>query len=468
MLRRKCGCGEAAHQDGECEGCRKKKEQALHRCACGSPSVTRVPAIVHDVLVQPGHPLEPDVRSQMESRFGHDLSGVRVHDGGAAAASARAVDALAYTVGRDIVFARGQYRPASPEGRRLLAHELVHAVAHGGSGGRPEVVAPANDDTEIEAEQLAARLTGSAETVPSRPAPPALRRTLKVEKPATAIPNPTGKGVVQTNGDTIQQYLTTISPEGHPKVDPASGDVTMSKAACGGYPGSIAAGAEEGYRIGHLIGSVGDRIPGLGVVTGTIGGGIGALVGAVGGLIPSSTPTGSSCLCDMVASKNSWRILVDDVNWPGTKPDDQAKADGKVPGGSGGVVTAPSPNSPRLWGAGTVSGKALDVDAWLVLGHELCGHGWLMNSGSHAPDDVARRGEGGHQATVARENALRAEHGIELRATFKQPNCGESYWRDRTNPTTVNWSSARSLCEDWRKQYNAAHKTSYTITDTIP
>ena len=38
------------------------------------------------------------------------------------------------------------------------------------------------------------------------------------------------------------------------------------------------------------------------------------------------------------------------------------------------MVTAPSPNSTKLWGAGTVSGSALDVDPWLVLGHELCGH----------------------------------------------------------------------------------------------
>ncbi|HEU4596490.1 MAG TPA: hypothetical protein VFS10_15245, partial [Pyrinomonadaceae bacterium] len=116
----------------------------------------------------------------------------------------------------------------------------------------------------------------------------------------------------------------------------------------------------------------------------------------------------------------------------------------------------------------TASGKALDIDPWLVLGHELCGHGWLGDSGQHGPDETARRGEGGHQATVARENALRSEHGIELRGTFKQPHCGESFWRDKATGGPVNWSSYHAVCEQWRKKYNKKHKTKYTIADTIP
>jgi hypothetical protein len=64
----------------------------------------------------------------MEQRFGQDFSRVRVHTGIAATESARAVDALAYTVGPDIVFADGHYAPTTASGRRLLAHELVHTV----------------------------------------------------------------------------------------------------------------------------------------------------------------------------------------------------------------------------------------------------------------------------------------------------------------------------------------------------
>ena len=74
-----------------------------------------------------GTPLEPELRGQMESSFGADFSDVRVHTGGGAAASARAVDAHAYTVGNEIVLGDG-HGQGSPEGARTLAHELTHVV----------------------------------------------------------------------------------------------------------------------------------------------------------------------------------------------------------------------------------------------------------------------------------------------------------------------------------------------------
>ena len=75
-----------------------------------------------------GRTLDAGSRAFMESRFGHDFSRVRVHTDADAARAADAVRARAYTVGRDIVFGRGEYAPASAEGRRLLAHELTHVV----------------------------------------------------------------------------------------------------------------------------------------------------------------------------------------------------------------------------------------------------------------------------------------------------------------------------------------------------
>lgn len=84
------------------------------------------PPIVHDVLRFPGHPLDSSARAYFEPRFAYDFSQVRVHVGEVAAKSALAVSARAYTVGRDIVFGAGQYRPGEGEGRRLLAHELTH------------------------------------------------------------------------------------------------------------------------------------------------------------------------------------------------------------------------------------------------------------------------------------------------------------------------------------------------------
>jgi Domain of unknown function (DUF4157) len=89
------------------------------------------PPIVHQVLNTPGRPLDGSTRSFMEQRFGHDFSGVRIHTDERAAESAQSVNALAYTVGHDIVFGAGQYAPTLPAGQKLLAHELTHVVQQG-------------------------------------------------------------------------------------------------------------------------------------------------------------------------------------------------------------------------------------------------------------------------------------------------------------------------------------------------
>jgi hypothetical protein len=75
-----------------------------------------------------GQPLPAGVRQRFEPGFGHDLGGVRVHADEHAATAAQAVQARAYTYGRDIVFGRGEYAPHSAPGQRLLAHELAHVV----------------------------------------------------------------------------------------------------------------------------------------------------------------------------------------------------------------------------------------------------------------------------------------------------------------------------------------------------
>lgn len=89
------------------------------------------PASVHRVLAGAGTPMAPTLREDMEQRFGHDFSRVRVHSGGAAAQSAQEVNANAYTVGHDIVFGAAQFSPGTNSGRRLLAHELTHVVQQG-------------------------------------------------------------------------------------------------------------------------------------------------------------------------------------------------------------------------------------------------------------------------------------------------------------------------------------------------
>jgi hypothetical protein len=84
--------------------------------------------IVDDVLRSPGQPIDNATRAFMERRIGHDFSRVRVHTDARGVESAQAVNALAYTVGRDIVFGAGQYAPGTTAGKRLLAHELTHVA----------------------------------------------------------------------------------------------------------------------------------------------------------------------------------------------------------------------------------------------------------------------------------------------------------------------------------------------------
>ena len=179
VLQRQCACGQHTSTGGECEECKQKREGVLQRAAINPSPVHDVPSIVHEVLRSPGQPLDAATRAFMEPRFGHDFSGVklsntahgsstplrlgaayddrehqadevaeqvmqrspvkrtvqtadlsqvRVHTDSRAAESVRAVNALAYTVGRDVVFGAGQYAPQTRRGRQLLAHELTHVA----------------------------------------------------------------------------------------------------------------------------------------------------------------------------------------------------------------------------------------------------------------------------------------------------------------------------------------------------
>jgi hypothetical protein len=106
-------------------------EQVQAKAAEGDaaePGAAEVPNLVPD---GPGVPLPAAERAFFEPRFGRNFGQLRVHADGQAAESARRFGALAYTLGRDVVFAAGQYAPDTPTGRRLLAHELAHVSQQG-------------------------------------------------------------------------------------------------------------------------------------------------------------------------------------------------------------------------------------------------------------------------------------------------------------------------------------------------
>jgi hypothetical protein len=140
-LQSKCACG------GTCSECQSEQQGHEHLplqmknvgpCA---PTGILAPPAVHEVLRSPGQPLDVATRRYFEPRFGRNFSDVRVHTDSPAAASARDVNAHAYTVGQNIVFGASRFEPGTPEGRLLIAHELAHAVQQ--AHGAPFVIARA-------------------------------------------------------------------------------------------------------------------------------------------------------------------------------------------------------------------------------------------------------------------------------------------------------------------------------------
>ncbi len=154
----------------------------------------RVSTISNQALLRALHSnsrrLDEPTRVPLEQRFGRALGNVQLHTGPDASESARALHARAYTVGNHIVFGDGQYAPTTNAGRRLLAHEVTHALQQGhGTHQAPDVlgVSAPSDPAEREAARVAADSVDSTATsafvdhgpsLPVRRAQPILQRDL--------------------------------------------------------------------------------------------------------------------------------------------------------------------------------------------------------------------------------------------------------------------------------------------------
>lgn len=79
-----------------------------------------------------GKPLPPPFKHEMETKFGTDLSNVKIHDGKNGVRMSSLLGAKAFSHGNHIVFGAGQYQPGDPNGQELLAHELTHVVQQNG------------------------------------------------------------------------------------------------------------------------------------------------------------------------------------------------------------------------------------------------------------------------------------------------------------------------------------------------
>jgi hypothetical protein len=235
VLQRKCACGQHLIGGGQCSACSQERGSSLQR-----PAISRepandhdnaVPPIVHEVLRSPGQPLDATTRAFFEPRFGHDFSRVRLHTDAKAAESALAVNALAYTVGNDIVFGAGQYAPQMHTGRRLLTHELTHTVQqeHGLKGASISELTARDHSSERQANDA----TNTINRIPATPVSdhpvrlarqhsgvmsPAPTYATSTPHPLVSTPNSLGKptGPVVESLSSVPTYATaTLKPPRH-------------------------------------------------------------------------------------------------------------------------------------------------------------------------------------------------------------------------------------------------------------
>lgn len=192
-----------------------------------APQTVGQDSIVHSVLQSPGQQLDPATRAHFEPLLGYDFSHVRVHSDAQAATSARAVNALAYTVGHDIVFGAGQYTPYTPDGRKLIAHELAHVVQQGNES-RPAArpadgvrLSDPGDSCEREAEALSVKLaegqfvTATSRTAGLRAIAPVQRQTSPtLTSPPQASPTatPPSVSVPPTPVRTVKVWVHSFIP----------------------------------------------------------------------------------------------------------------------------------------------------------------------------------------------------------------------------------------------------------------
>lgn len=207
-LQRKCGCGGSAGVEGECEECKKKEK--LQRQADGSGTPSLIPPVVSEVLRSRGQPLDSATRGFMESRFGHDFSQVRVHTDARAAESAAKVSALAYTVGRDMVFGAHGYEPSSLEGRRLIAHELTHVLQQRAVTARQGVMDDAAAESEANRNAAAVGITERA-TVRQGARHGGLQRQPKAATPAAGL-DPDDQKIVDAAQREASSFKCNVGP----------------------------------------------------------------------------------------------------------------------------------------------------------------------------------------------------------------------------------------------------------------
>lgn len=343
-LQRACTCG------GECPKCmNEKREQAGLQAkpvpgnAAGGFAAS---PMVDSVLRSPGRTLGATARNFMESRFGHDFSSVRVHTDAQAAESGRSIGARAFTVGNDIVFGDGQYKPHDTEGRRLLAHELTHVVQ--------------------QRERTAARS--------------AVQRAITLTDPGDTIPHAVGAmGPFPTKAFTLNSWLDTLCPDGNWDVNAGTGVVHSADRAtfCGARPtrGQVhRTTAAHPTSCGCLC-----ELTATGAIDVEVQIDENLTVGAAS--VPL-VPLGEGATAYLPGGDKA-------VGLTGRE----------LVGITGAGATTPL--------AGTGRAQTLPDPPWIIFGHEVCGHARLQTAPTRVEHATS---EAGDRSAVDVENRIRREH----------------------------------------------------------
>jgi Domain of unknown function (DUF4157)/Bacterial toxin 28 len=151
--------------DGDTHGLRPANHAVQRLSSAGAAAGIEAPAsavsAINQLRQSGGSPLAPELRAFYEQRMGEDFGPVRVHTGPAASGVAEELGAKAFTIGKDIVFGEGHYRPATSQGKRLIAHELSHVVQQTAAAGA--------------AQRSVVQRDIAAPTAPPKVAPPAVK-----------------------------------------------------------------------------------------------------------------------------------------------------------------------------------------------------------------------------------------------------------------------------------------------------
>lgn len=168
-------------------------------------SVSQLELTAEAALRTPSTQIEPAVRGEMERKFGWDFSSVRVHANREATALAAQLGARAFTVGRDVAFAQEAYQPATPEGKRLLAHELSHVIQQSDIGAARIPTRVGEQKHETEATRAAA---STGKTPLSRVSEPVVQRDDKPTSPGGPGTGGVLTVVIRAPDDKFTQNVT--------------------------------------------------------------------------------------------------------------------------------------------------------------------------------------------------------------------------------------------------------------------